>query len=384
MGVSAAKSPVSRLLSLAIAALMVLRIAASATAYKSSCAAKRAKDAGQGRGASGRAWNSIEKECRDKLESNRTMAAMRCLEGHFLEAREPGRRAGDWFTTLRKLRHDAEMFTWLHDEGLIKQEVKKLWRGIYHSARDQHKHKPDKVFEVTFQEENDDRKLWQKSNNKAVHIDKKGKEIPGRTIRAKPAAFRGIEDSLRETGRAVVDRLLVDKVLKGLRRFLQASTIYFYPRPGHHLLALLEDGLGSPLIAQLSDGLRQSMPEILASLPLTGVKAWKADNSPLTEGSYGGPELANSSADAAVNVLLWTVPASALNGTAEGALELHRRDVENTDDEEPIARIKYASNRAIFWNSDLQAVWTGPGWKAGFLKRGIHLLLNFGWSGCEQ
>ena len=31
--------------------------------------------------------------------------------------------------------------------------------------------------------------------------------------------------------------------------------------------------------------------------------------------------LGNSTADAAVSLLLWTVPASALNGTAHGALE---------------------------------------------------------------
>jgi hypothetical protein len=344
----------------------------------------KAKSRGGGHGgAAARAWKSIEKECRDKLEANRTQAAMRCLEGHFLESRTPGRRDGDWFTTLRKLRHDAEMFTWLHEENLVKQEVKKLWRGIYHSARDKNKHKPDKVFEVNFQEQNDDRKLWQNSNNKAVYIDKKGKETPKRTVRAQPGAFKGVEDSFREVGRAVVDRLLADRTLKDIRRFLQASTFYFYPRPGQHLVALLEDGLASPLMAQLSDGLRLSMPETLGPLPLTGIRAWKADNSPLTEGEHGEPELTNSSADAAASVLIWTVPGSSLNGTAEGALELYSRsaDVEN---EEPIARIKYMANRAVIWNSDLQAIWKGPGWKSGFLKRGIHLLLNYGWSSCEQ
>jgi len=346
-----------------------------------SCVAR--KGGNTGGGAAGRAWQSIEKECRDKLEANRTLAAMRCLEGHFWEAREPGKRDGDWFTTLRKLRHDAEMFTWLHDENLVKQEVKKLWRGIYHSARDQHKAKPDKVFEVNFQEQNDDRKLWQNSNNKAVIIDKKGKETPKRTIRAKPAAFKGLEDGFRETGRAVVDRLLTDRVLKDVRRFLQASTFYFYPRPGHHLLALLEDGLASPLLAQLADGLRQAMPQVLGPLTLTGLRAWKADNSPLAGAHAGGPELANSSADAAASVLLWVVPGSALNGTADGALELHSRDAD-IDDDEPVARIKYASNRAVIWNSNLLATWRGPGWKSGFLKRGIHLLINFGWSDCKQ
>jgi len=118
-------------------------------------------------------------------------------------------------------------------------------------------------------------------------------------------------------------------------------------------------------------------------LPLTGIRAWKADNSPLTEGDYGIPELANNSGDAAASVLIWTVPGYALNGTAEGALEIHSRSA-NSDDDEPIARIKYAANRAVLWNSDLKATWTGRGWKSGFLKRGIHLLLNFGWAGCKE
>lgn len=370
-----------------VVALFVQPTASAATA--ASCAARRQEKGG---GAAGRAWNSIEKECRTKLEANRTAAAMSCLKGHFWEAREPGRRDGDWFTTLRKLRHDAEMFTWLHDEGFVKPEVKKLWRGIYHSARDRHVHQPDKVFEVTFQEQNDDRKLWQKSNNKAVHVDKAGEEVPKRTVRAKTPAFRGLEDSFGETGRAVVDRLLTDKALRSLRRFLQASTFYFYPRPGHHLLALLEDGLCSPLIAQLADGLRNAMPTVLGPHVLTGARAWKADNSPLSasDGRAGGPELAESSSDAAVSVLIWTVPGSALNGTAEAALELHRRSegepkADALDpDQEPEARIKYVSNRAVIWGHDLKAAWTGPGWKGGFLKRGIHLLLNFGWAGCEQ
>merc|ERR1711871_829088 len=135
------------------------------------------------------------------------------------------------------------------------------------------------------------------------------------------------------------------KVLKDLRRFLQASTFYFYPRPGKHFLALLEDGLASPLLAQLSDGLRLSMPETLGSLPLTGARAWKADNSPLAEGEFGGPDLAESAADAAVSLLLWTVPGSSLNGTMEAALELRNRSL--MEDEEPVARIKYAANRAV-------------------------------------
>ncbi|CAK9007202.1 unnamed protein product [Durusdinium trenchii] len=218
-------------------------------ACSGSCAAQR--------GAAARAWDSIEPECRDKLEKNRTAAALRCLEGHFWEARGPGQRAGDFFTTLRKLRHDAEMFTYLEQEGKVTAEVKKLFRGVFHSAKKQHED-PDKVFELAFQEDTADRKLWQKANNKAVYWDPAGHELPARTLRAKPAALKGLEDSFVATGRAVSDKFLTDKTLRQLKRFLQASTFYFYPRKGAHLLALLEDGLASPILAQVVDGLRHS------------------------------------------------------------------------------------------------------------------------------
>mmetsp|Transcript_42511 Transcript_42511/g.132658 ORF Transcript_42511/g.132658 Transcript_42511/m.132658 type:complete len:377 (+) Transcript_42511:78-1208(+) len=365
-----------------LAAATVGLAAAAGPVPSGTCAARSARQ--RGGGAASRAWDGIEEECRDKLEANRTAAAMRCLEGHFLEAREPGRRDGDWYTTLRKLRHDAEMFTWLEQEGRVKPEVKKLFRGIYHSARPQHLDHPDKVFEVSFKEQSDDRKLWQKAHNKAVHIDPGGKEVPRRTVRAKPAAFEGVEESFHTAGHAVIDRLLADKALRLLRRFLQASTFYFYPRSGRHLLALLEDGLASPLLAQLADSLRHAMPALLGPLPLTGARAWKADNSPLVGGPLR-PEFSNSSQDAAVSVLIWTVPPSALDGSAKGALLLRGPDLgrESGDAGREEAHIMYAGNRAVLWGPQVEAVWTGPGWKTGFLQRGIHLLLTFGWSRCD-
>lgn len=380
-------------LAAAVALLTTRLLAAKSSAADSGTCAARDP------GAAGRAWKSIEKECRDKLEKNRTLAAMRCLEGHFREAREPGRRDGDWYTTLRKLRHDAEMFTWLEQESKVKTEVKKLYRSMYHSARPQHVHHPDKVFELSFQEQNDDRKLWQQSHNKAAYIDPSGNEMPAKTVRAKTAAFRGLEDTFISSGYAVVDRLLTEKALRLLRRFLQASTFYFYPRSGRHLLALLEDGLASPLLAQLADGLRQAMPTVLGPLPLTGARAWKADNSALAGNGAGSPELANSSAAAAVSLLLWTVPVSALNGTATDALRLHSiarasgADAVTADDESSIqqlgnnmeepSRVKYVANRAVLWGASVEPEWYGPGWKGGFLNRGIHLLLTFGWSKCD-
>ncbi|CAL1138924.1 unnamed protein product [Cladocopium goreaui] len=326
------------------------------------------------RGAAARAWEKIEAECREKLEQNRTAAAMRCLEGHFWEAREPGKRAGDFFTTLRKLRHDAEMFTWLEQEGKVTTELKKVFRGIFHSAKQKHSD-PDKVFELAFNEETNERKMWQKANNKAVYWDPAGREVPSKTLRAKAAALKGLEDSLESTGRAVCDRFLSSRALRHLKRFLEASTFYFYPRSGYHLLALLEDGLASPLLAQLVDGIRHALPRSAGTQPLRSVRAWKADNSALQRPEMEKPELGPQGK---LNLLLWLVPTSALNGSAAGALQLLPRNATGRD--APVARVAYAANRAVLWQDELKAEWVGPGWKSGFLQRGIHLLFTFGWS----
>lgn len=397
--------------------------AAAAVGWRpsASCSATAARKSAGGGGAAARAWEKIEKECRTKLEANKTAAAMRCLDGHFHAAREPGKRDGDWHTTLRKLRHDAEMFTWLDSKKKIKPEVKRLWRSIYQSAKDRHESRPDKVFEVQFQEQNDDRKIWQRSNNKAVYIDPSGNDVPKRTVRAKPAALQGLESTFIATGHAVTDRLLTDKALRALRTFLRGSTFYFYQRPGYHLVALLEDGLASPLLAQVADGLRHALPNVLGSLSLTGARAYKADNSPLPTNTSVTPPLADDSAGAAVSVLIWTVPASAQLDPANGALILRGRsnagpesaatlgksqDADPTevvwstrnywdeDDDEAEeeggaasaaaapARVSYKANRAVFWSSDVEPDWRGSGWQKGFEERGIHLLLTFGWSEC--
>eukprot|EP00435_Cladocopium_sp_Y103_P010723 s639_g2.t2 len=156
--------------------------------------------------------------------------------------------------------------------------------------------------------------------------------------------------------------------------FLEASTFYFYPRSGYHLLALLEDGLASPLLAQLVDGIRSALPRYAAQ-PLSSVRAWKADNSALQRLAEEKPEL---QPQGKLNLLLWLVPASALNGSVAGALHLLPRNA--TGDAAPTARVAYAANRAVLWRDELEAQWVGPGWKSGFLQRGIHLLFTFGWS----
>eukprot|EP00913_Durusdinium_trenchii_P020765 g19505.t1 len=235
--------------------------------------------------------------------------------GHFWEARGPGQRAGDFFTTLRKLRHDAEMFTYLEQEGKVTAEVKKLFRGVFHSAKKQHED-PDKVFELA----------------KDLHF---------------PSTK---QDSFVATGRAVSDKFLTDKTLRQLKRFLQASTFYFYPRKGAHLLALLEDGLASPILAQVA------LPGLLPThLPLQGLRVWKADNSALPRPPADGPELEPGGA---VNLLLWLVPSSALHGSAADALQLFNATdaAERGPVAAPVASIRYAANRAVFWREDLRAV----------------------------
>lgn len=330
-----------------------------------------------------RAWDGIDSECREKLKDHRTVAGVKCLIGHFREMRLPeAKRGGDFLTTLRKLRHDAEAFTWLEDEGHMKDSgVKKLYRGIYRAARPDRLEKPDKVFEVSFNEENDDRKLWTKTHNKAAFMSPSLEEVPKKVIKASSKTLKAAEAGFAEKGHAVVDKVFTDRALWALRHHLQESMVYFYPQKSGYLLALLEDGLASPLLATVADSVRVALPEILGHLPLTGGRAWKADNSPLVDMIPGNESQVDLSGDAEVAVLLWVVQGNALNGTAKSQSAL---TLSPDFEDEPAASIKYASNRLVMWGSGLIPRWESPGWKAGYLKRGVHLVLYFGESGCSN
>lgn len=329
-----------------------------------------------------RAWDGIDSECREKLKNNRTVAGLKCLVGHFRETRLPEKRGGDFLTTLRKLRHDAEAFTWLEDEGHMKDSgVKKLYRGTYRAARPDRQDKPDKVFEVSFHEDNDDRKLWAKTHNKAAFMSPSLEEIPKKVIKASAKSLQRAEADFLEKGHAVVDKVLTDRALWAMRHHMQESMVYFYPQKSGYLLALLEDGLASPLLAAVAEGVKGALPQTLGHLPLTGGRAWKADNSALADMIPGNESQVDLSGDAEVAVLFWVVQGNSLNSTAksQSALTLSA-DVEN----EVPASIKYASNRMVMWGPELIPRWAGTGWKGGYLKRGIHLVLYFGESGCTN
>lgn len=72
-----------------------------------------------------------------------------------------------------------------------------------------------------------------------------------------------------------------------------------------------------------------------------------------------------------MNLLLWVVPSSALNGTGE--LKLLNGS--------QVASVSYAANRLVLWRG-LEPRFLGN-WKSGFLQRGIHLLLTFGALQCD-
>lgn len=144
---------------------------------------------------------------------------------------------------------------------------------------------------------------------------------------------------------------------------------------------MLEDGLASPLLAAVADSVRVALPQTLGHLPLTGGRAWKADNSPLADMIPGNESQVDLSGDAEVAVLFWIVQGNALNSTAKSLSALTLSS--DIEDDVP-ASIKYASNRMIMWGPGLIPRWEGPGWKSGYLKRGIHFVLYFGESGCSN
>lgn len=371
-------------------AALLLTIGARASPPQGTCAARRLEAAGR----AAEARSRPEAECKAKLEANRTEEAMRCMDGFFTEFREPGRFNPEWRTSLRKIRHDVEMFEWLAQQGKVGVDVSLLYRTLWQGARRQRTDRFDEPFSVDFHEDSADRRLFGKVHNKAVYIDKAGTSTPATVVGAAPAALAAAEQSFVEDGFAVVDKILTKKTHKALTRFLQASTFYFFAASDRHVIAALEEGLASPLLGRISDALRASLPSVLGPLPLTGAAAWKADNSKLAyDGPPPTPDWGNYSGDAEVSVLIWPVSQNALNGTVLDALQFRSKDsgsgATGPADAKGARRaaakrsVKYASNRVVLWASHLEATWAGPHWRGpGFLDRGIHLLLTYGWTKC--
>ncbi len=175
-----------------------------------------------------------------------------------------------------------------------------------------------------------------------------------------------------------------------MRRFCLQSTVWSATRYSEGRLgALFVDGFNTPLLLQIAEEIRTSLPRVIGDLPLRQLWAFKA---PTT--SSGA---ANTHADfAAVNLNFWVTPTESNLDPSSGGLIVYDATAPlrwqfATYNEKPdliddwlrargarAIRIPYRQNRAILFNSDLFHATEPVRFRAGYEHRRLNITLLYG------
>ena len=187
----------------------------------------------------------------------------------------------------------------------------------------------------------------------------------------------------------VIDNLLTEEALDGLRRFCWGSTVWRkHYEQGGYLGAFDEDGFACPLLAQIADEMREVFPAAIAGHGLARTWAFKYDS------SLGGIRVHGD--QAAVNVNFWITPNdSNLNPDSGGMViwdtaaptdwEFARYNKDNDAIYAFLAgagakstTIPHRSNRAVVFDSDLFHKTDKIEFKDGYLDRRINVTMLYG------
>ena len=190
-------------------------------------------------------------------------------------------------------------------------------------------------------------------------------------------------------GMTFFDDVLSEEALHGLRRFLLESTIWFdFRYYGGYLGAFLNDGLACPLVLQIAEDFRRTLPDIFQDHRLLQCWAYKYDS------SLDGIEVHADAA--AINVNFWVTPDEANLDPESGGLVVYKEEAPldwrfqayNTDQ----ARIRqflaeadggkmvvpHRQNRVVLFNSDLFHETDRFTFKPGYENRRINVTMLFG------
>ena len=186
----------------------------------------------------------------------------------------------------------------------------------------------------------------------------------------------------------VIDNLLSEEALEGLRRFCWGSTIWRQPYKSGYLGAMPETGFACPLLAQIADELRDVFPTVIGDHGLRRTWGFKYDSS-----LSGIPMHADQ---AAVNVNFWISPEEANRDPASGGLVVW--DVKapldwdfaryNADEAairaflaekgaKPIV-VPHRANRAVIFDSDLFHETDKIVFRDGYQNRRINITMLYG------
>jgi hypothetical protein len=186
----------------------------------------------------------------------------------------------------------------------------------------------------------------------------------------------------------VIDDLLTETALERLRRFCWGSTIWRKVYADGYLGALPEYGFACPLLAQISEELRGTYPEILEQYKLLQFWGFKYDS------TLSGIKM---HADfAAVNVNFWITADEANLDPEHGGLVIWDVpapldwDFAKYNDSPQLARdflaqsgarpvsVPHRANRAVIFDSDLFHETDRISFKEGYRNRRINITLLYG------
>lgn len=214
-----------------------------------------------------------------------------------------------------------------------------------------------------------------------------GARVP---VAVNPANAENVARQWRQTNPqiAVIDNLLTEEALEGLRHFCRVSTMWRRPYKNGYLGAVPEYGFACPLLAQIADELRAVFPSVIGYHALRFFWGFKYDSS-----LSGIPIHADQ---AAVNVNFWIAPEDANRDPESGGLMIWPTKPPpdwnfsryNMDEEgirafmaqegaKPVV-VPHRANRAVVFDSDLFHETDRIDFAEGYLNRRINVTMLYG------
>ena len=290
------------------------------------------------------------------------------------------------FLSENKLKHDIEQLEYLIENKVCSFDLESLRCDYKETMSALDTSQPDEHVELDKTSSDEVKSLFNKVIN--VRNSQRVEQVFAKSWSAQDVESRYLT---HQPGIVVIDNFLSKPVLEELKLFCLESTIWSANRyPYGRLGAFFREGFNSPLLCQIAEELRSTLPNVIGEKhPLR--QMWGFKN------SESVPEHSSIHADfAAVNVNFWITPSDANLDENSGGMTIYEADAPADWDfaaynanpglirshlrqvQAKSLRIPYRENRAIIFNSDLFHETDAVNFKPGFENRRINITMLYG------
>ena len=311
-----------------------------------------------------------------------------------LRGKNPPNPSHKSFKTISKAKidHDIEQFIYLSELGYKDRNFPVL-ADLYRRISLEIDWSGEEIKPLSYEHQ----KLLNESYNRTINLI----EAPELTLGTLSDTFE--KDKItqeyfsHEYGLTYIDNFLTPSALNSIRKFLLGSTIWFDIKIGGYLGAYLKEGLACPLLLQIANELRVSLPKIFKNHQLKQLWAYKYDSRAYKDDN-GLTGIKAHADQAAVNVNFWITTASANLNPESGGLIVYNtpapmewdfKAYNSYNSKEKIAEylenispdktiVPYNENRAVIFNSNLIHETDKFEFKEGYENRRINVTMLFG------